>query len=79
MMFEEEMKHPERAISKIDHHIQTRVNNIKAYLSFLSSMPIIRSLSSKDRLYLCKHNVRSLIFLNYYELDQACFSEAWQV
>lgn len=79
MLFEEEMKHSNRPISKIDHHVTTRVNNIKAYISFLSSLPVIRSLSRDNRSYLCKHNIRSLIFLNYYELDQACFSEPWQV
>lgn len=79
VLFNEEQKYPERGVSHIDHHTNTRVNNIKSYLSFLSSLPIIRSLSMANRLYLCRHNIRSLIFLNTYELEQACFSEAWQV
>jgi hypothetical protein len=42
-------------------------------------MPIIQSLSSTNRFYLCRHNVRQLIFLNVHEIEQTCFSESWQV
>jgi Fe2+ or Zn2+ uptake regulation protein len=73
------MKSFEQVLSKLNHHIAGRVNSITSYLSFLSSIPIIQSLSSSNRFYLCKHNVRSLICLNLHEIEQTCFSEPWQV
>ena len=73
------MNFSELSISKINHHIAIRLNNITSFLSFLLSLPMIQELSNNDRYYLCKHNVRSLILANIHEIEQACFTELWQV
>ena len=59
--------------------INNYVNTISSFLSFLSSIPIVKSLNNSDRIYLCQHNVRPLVFPNLHELEQSCFSEPWQV
>jgi hypothetical protein len=56
-----------------------RVNNMKSFLSFLLSIPTIQSLSKTNRFYLCKHNIRLLIFPNLHEIEQTCFTESSQV
>jgi hypothetical protein len=70
---------PENAYVKINHHASTIVNTMKSFISFLSSIPTVQSLSKSDRTYLCKHNIRPLILLNLHELGQLCYSEPWQV
>lgn len=62
-----------------DHFISFCLNNINPFVSFLSSIPAVKNLSSADRIYLCKQNVCPLIFANLHELEQTCFSEPWQV
>jgi hypothetical protein len=69
----------EQPLLKINHHIAIRLNTITSFLSFLSSIPIIQSLSNSNRLYLCKHNIRLLLFPNLHEIDQTCFTELSQV
>ncbi|CAF2397911.1 unnamed protein product [Rotaria sp. Silwood2] len=78
-IFNNEINFSEQPLSKIHHHTAMRLCNIKSFLSFLSSIPIIQSLSISDRYYLCKHNIRSLIFPNLHEIEQTCFTESWQV
>ncbi|CAF3742226.1 unnamed protein product [Rotaria sp. Silwood1] len=46
--------------------------------SFLQSLPAFHSLSQINRTFLCKNNLRSLLFPNMFELKQSCFSESWQ-
>ncbi|CAF0827520.1 unnamed protein product [Rotaria sp. Silwood1] len=69
----------EQPLSKIHHHTAMRLNNITSLVSFLLSIPIVQSLSTSDRYYLCKHNIRPLIFPNLHEIEQTCFTESWQV
>ncbi|CAF3122118.1 unnamed protein product [Rotaria sp. Silwood2] len=47
--------------------------------SFLQSLPAFHSLSQINRTFLCKNNLRSLLFPNMFELRQSCFSEPWQM
>ncbi|CAF3363779.1 unnamed protein product [Rotaria sp. Silwood1] len=47
--------------------------------SFLRSLPAFQSLSRSNQAFLCKNNIRRLIFVNLHELNQSCFSEPWQV
>ena len=46
---------------------------------FFQSLPAFYSLSRSTRTFLCKTNIRSLIFPNIHELNQSCFAEPWQV
>jgi len=78
-IFNNQIIFSEQPLSKINHHISIRINTITSFLSFLSSIPIFQSLSNSNRLYLCKHNIRLLIFLNLHEIDQTCFTESSQV
>lgn len=52
---------------------------ISSVLSFLQSLPAFYSLTKSARNYLCKTNLRPLIFPNVRELDQCCFASSWQV
>ncbi|CAF1961849.1 unnamed protein product [Rotaria magnacalcarata] len=65
--------------ANINHYKEVCLNNIKSFLSFLLSIPTVQSLSTNDRYYLFKHNIRSLILPNFHEIEQTCFSESWQV
>ncbi|CAF1270687.1 unnamed protein product [Adineta ricciae] len=47
--------------------------------SFLKSLPAYYSLPRVIRNYLCKTNIRPLIFPNIYELQQCCYHEPWQM
>lgn len=64
--------------SKLKYHAASILNQISSFLSFLNSMPIIQNLDHDDRIYLCKHNIRPLIFPHRHELEQTCFSESWE-
>lgn len=46
---------------------------------FLKALPTFQALCRSNQNYLCKNNLRRLIFLNLYELKQSCFFEPWQV
>lgn len=46
---------------------------------FLRSLPAFHSLSQINRIYLTRNNLRPLLFLNMFELNQTCYSEPWQV
>ena len=46
---------------------------------FFQSLPAFCSLSRSTRTFLCKANIRPLIFPNVHELNQSCFAEPWQV
>jgi len=78
-IFNNPLKFSDSSVAKINHHMTIRVNNITALLKFLISIPSIQSLPYHERLFLSRHNVRPLIFLNLLELEQTCFSESWQV
>ena len=73
------IKFSEDSLSKIEYHQSLRINNMKSLLSFLYSIPIIRSLSKTNRIYLCQHNIRLLIFPNLHEIEQTCFAESFQI
>ncbi|CAF2397904.1 unnamed protein product [Rotaria sp. Silwood2] len=47
--------------------------------SFLRSLPVFQSLSRSNQSFLCKNNIRPLIFINFHELNQSCFSEPCQI
>ncbi|CAF1388192.1 unnamed protein product [Rotaria sordida] len=47
--------------------------------SFLQSLPAFHSLSHINRMFLCKNNLRLLLFPNMFELRQSCFFEPWQI
>ena len=47
--------------------------------SFLKTLPSYYSLPRATRSYLCKTNLRPLIFPSIHELNQSCYAEAWQV
>ncbi|UJR21642.1 hypothetical protein I4U23_024719 [Adineta vaga] len=49
-----------------------------ALFAFLHALPATRSLSHMNQTYLCKNNLRSLLFPNTFELNQLCFKEPWQ-
>jgi len=70
---------PENASVKINHHASTIISTMTSFISFLSTLPTVKSLHKSDRTYLCKHNIRPLILLNLHELGQVCYSEPWQV
>ncbi|UJR27533.1 hypothetical protein I4U23_008816 [Adineta vaga] len=46
--------------------------------AFLKALPAYHSLPRSIRNYLCKTNIRPLIFPSIHELNQSCFHEAWQ-
>ncbi|CAF0903478.1 unnamed protein product [Adineta steineri] len=52
---------------------------VLAVSSFLKKLPAFYSLPRSTRNYLCKTNIRPLIFPNLHELNQTCFAEPWQV
>jgi hypothetical protein len=52
---------------------------ILAFSSFFKALPAFYSLPRNIQNYLYKTNIRPLIFPNFYELNQSCFSEPWQV
>lgn len=52
---------------------------VLAVSAFLKSLPAFNSLPRLTRSYLCKTNIRPLMFPNIHELNQSCFSEPWQV
>ncbi|CAF3973624.1 unnamed protein product [Adineta steineri] len=52
---------------------------VLAVSSFLKTLPAYYSLPRSTRNYLCKTNIRPLIFPNLHELNQTCFAEPWQV
>ena len=78
-IFDEEIDSSRQMFSILKYQNASMTNHINSFLSFLLSMPIVQSLASSDRLYLCKHNIRPLVFPNMHELEQTCFSESWQV
>jgi hypothetical protein len=55
------------------------INLTVSLFSFLRSLPAFHSLSQINRIYLSKNNLRLLLFLNMFELNQTCYSEPWQV
>ncbi|CAF1013550.1 unnamed protein product [Adineta ricciae] len=61
------------------YHTAARVNSVSSVLSFLSSVPIVRSLSRRKQFFLCQHNTAALIIPNAFELEQVCFSEPKQL
>lgn len=69
----------ELTLAKINHHTTVRLNNITSLLQFLKSIPLIQSLPYNERCFLSQHNIRPLIFLNLFEIEQTCFTESWQV
>ncbi len=52
---------------------------VLAVSAFLKSLPAFNSLPHLTRSYLCKTNIRPLMFPNIHELNQSCFSETWEV
>jgi len=61
-------------------HLTTITTSIILGISlFFNSLPAYHSLSRVTRNYLCKTNIRPLMFPNLHELNQSCFSEPWQV
>ncbi|CAF1069877.1 unnamed protein product [Adineta steineri] len=52
---------------------------VLAVSSFLKTLPAYYSLPRSTRNYLCKTNIRPLIFPNLHELNQSCYAEPWQV
>ncbi|CAF4218625.1 unnamed protein product, partial [Adineta steineri] len=50
---------------------------VLAVSSFLKTLPAYYSLPRSTRNYLCKTNIRPLIFPNLHELNQTCFAEPW--
>lgn len=67
------------SFSKLKYHAATILDQISSFLSFLYSIPLVKSLSKADRVYLCKHNIRPLMFPHRHEIEQTCFSEPWEV
>ncbi|CAF1182699.1 unnamed protein product, partial [Adineta steineri] len=51
---------------------------VLAVSSFLKTLPAYYSLPRSTRNYLCKTNIRPLIFPNLHELNQSCYAEPWQ-
>ncbi len=62
-----------------NHPTTLTMSIVFAISSFLQSLPAFYSLPRTTRHYLCKTNIRPLIFPTIHELNQSCFSEPWQV
>lgn len=77
-MFHNPVKDLNSSIAKIDHHMKIRLNNITSLLKFLTSIPLIQSLPYSERYFLSRYNIRPLILLNLFEIEQTCFAESWQ-
>ncbi|CAF1304326.1 unnamed protein product [Adineta ricciae] len=54
------------------------MNIALSLFSFFRALPAARSLSHVNQSYLCKTNIRPLLFLNMFELNQLCFTEQCQ-
>ena len=63
----------------LQHHTTLPMNLTMSLFAFLGALPAARSLSFMNQTYLSKHNLRSLLFPNMFELSQLCFTEPWQV
>ncbi|CAF3382969.1 unnamed protein product [Rotaria socialis] len=61
-------------------HFTTLPMNLAASLcSFFSSITNLSFSIKHKSNYLCKNNLRSLLFPNIIEIGQSCFSEPWQI
>ncbi|UJR27537.1 hypothetical protein I4U23_008819 [Adineta vaga] len=78
-IFNDNKNYSDEKLFYLQHHTAMRVNCVSSLSSFLSSIPLIQSLSHSNRSYLYQHNVLPLIMQNLHELDQTCFSLAWQI
>jgi hypothetical protein len=63
----------------VEHYIVLPMSIIVSLASFIKSLPAFQSLSRNNQSFLCKSNLRRLMFVNIHELNQSCFSEPWQV
>lgn len=64
---------------KLQHPTGLTMCVVLGVSAFMKSLPAFYSLRRNTRNYLCKTNIRPLIFPNIHELNQSCYSEAWQV
>ena len=78
MIFNKESQPVDEQISN-KHPTTLTMCIVLAVSTFLKSLPAFYSLPRSTRNYLCKTNIRPIIFPNVYELNQSCFSEPWQV
>ena len=78
-IFAANTQHTDEKSFYLQYHAAARVNSISSVLSFLSSIPIVRSLSRRKQFFLCQHNTAALIIPNAFELEQVCFSEPKQL
>jgi len=63
----------------IEHYSVIPMSLTLSLSSFIRSLPAFQSLSRTVQFFLCKNNLRRLMFINMHELNQSCFSEPWQV
>ncbi|CAF3382811.1 unnamed protein product [Rotaria socialis] len=75
-IFQNEISQKEK---QLNHYKMLPMSITFALGSFLKELPAFQSLSRTNQLFLCKNNLRRLIFMNFHELNQACFSEPWQI
>ncbi len=63
----------------IERYSAIPMSIILSLASFIRSLPAFHSLLRTVQSLLCKHNLRPLIPVNIYELNQSCFFEPCQV
>ncbi len=63
----------------IERYSAIPMSIIISLASFIKSLPVFHSLLRIVQSFLCKNNLRPLIPVNIYELNQSCFFEPSQV
>ncbi|UJR27536.1 hypothetical protein I4U23_008818 [Adineta vaga] len=65
--------------SAVEYYSSLPSNLAYSLLSFVKTLPAFQSLSRNQQISICKNNLRRLMLVNNYELNQSCFSESWQI
>ncbi|CAF0804194.1 unnamed protein product [Adineta ricciae] len=74
-LFPTEM-HEKRSIA--EYSTLVPFNLVLSVSSFVRALPAFHSLSRNEQIAVCRNNLRRLMLINSYELNQSCFSERWQ-
>ena len=69
--------HEKRSIA--EYSTLVPFNLVLSVSSFVRALPAFHSLSRNEQIAVCRNNLRRLMLINRYELNQSCFSERWQV
>jgi hypothetical protein len=77
--YADETTSSQREYMPMKHHTALPMSLTIALSSFIRSLPAFHCLSRTHQNIVCDRNLRPLLFLNMFELNQTCFSEPWQV